>query len=67
MAKKPSDNQISQVMALMGSKGGKAGTGKAKARPSKLARKAALTRWKKKKADAGPRPTQPKEGKQASS
>ena len=32
---------------LLGSKGGKAGTGKAKARPSKQMRKAALKRWNK--------------------
>jgi hypothetical protein len=36
-----------QFLRQQASKGGKAGTGKAKARSSALARKAALARWKK--------------------
>jgi hypothetical protein len=40
---------ISNAARLLGSKGGKAGTGKAKARPSEQMRKAALKRWEKRK------------------
>lgn len=38
---------ISKAMALLGAKGGKAGTGKAKARDPEKMRAAALVRWKK--------------------
>lgn len=38
---------ISAHMAAIGRKGGRAGTGKAKARTSEQARKAALIRWEK--------------------
>lgn len=52
MAKEPTTQQISKVMAALGRKGGKAGTGKAKARDSAKMRAAALKRWgnRKKKA-----------------
>ena len=37
---------ISKYLAAIGRRGGKAGTGKAKARTKAQARKAALTRWR---------------------
>lgn len=40
------ESAIRQYLKKIGSKGGKAGKGKAKARPSKLTRKAALKRWR---------------------
>ena len=39
-------SQISKYLASIGARGGKAGTGKAKARTKAQARKAALTRWR---------------------
>jgi hypothetical protein len=42
-------NQITKYLATIGAKGGKAGTGKAKARTSSQARAAAMKRWGKKK------------------
>jgi hypothetical protein len=47
MPRQPTKAEISRIMSLMGKKGGQSGTGKAKARPSKVARKAALARWRK--------------------
>lgn len=41
-------SQISEYLKKIGSKGGKAGKGKAKARTKAQARKAALKRWRKK-------------------
>lgn len=40
---------IKAYLSSIGSKGGRAGTGKSKARTSAQARKAALARWAKKK------------------
>lgn len=41
---------VQKYLASIGSKGGKAGTGKSKARTPEQARKAALARWAKRKA-----------------
>ena len=43
-------DQVKAYLASIGSRGGKAGTGKAKARTKAQARKAALARWAKRKA-----------------
>ncbi len=51
MSKAPSKSEISAAAAAMGRKGGKAGKGAAKARPSEVARKAALARWGKRKGE----------------
>ena len=47
---KPPPN-LSEVMSYLGKKGGKAGTGKAKARSSEQARAAVNARWAKKRGD----------------
>lgn len=44
---KTTNTPLKNAAAAMGRKGGKAGTGKAKARTSDQARKAALVRWSK--------------------
>lgn len=41
---------VKEYLATIGSKGGKAGTGKSKARTPEQARKAALAMWAKRKA-----------------
>jgi len=43
------NNQIKAYLATIGSKGGKAGKGKSKARTKAQARKAAMARWAKAK------------------
>lgn len=45
--RKPTEDEIKQVAKLMGAKGGAAGRGAAKARPSEQARAAANARWAK--------------------
>lgn len=40
-------NPVKQYLAAIGRRGGKAGTGKAKARTKSQARKAAMARWRK--------------------
>ena len=47
-------NLVSAYLASIGSRGGKAGTGKSKARSSAQARKAARARWDKPKVDSAP-------------
>lgn len=42
-------SEVTKYLSTIGSKGGRAGTGKSKARTSAQARKAAMTRWAKKK------------------
>lgn len=49
MPKEPSKEAIRRVMSAMGAKGGKAGTGKAKARDPEKMRAAAQKRWAKNK------------------
>jgi hypothetical protein len=44
---------INKAAAIMGRKGGKAGTGKAKARTSEQARKAVAVRWEKYRREKG--------------
>lgn len=43
--KPPSPAQLRKLLSYLGSKGGKAGTGKAKARDPELMRAAARKRW----------------------
>lgn len=45
----PIESNVHEYLAKIGRKGGRAGTGKCKARTPKQARKAALARWKKTK------------------
>ena len=47
-------NPITKYLAAIGRRGGKAGTGKAKARTRAQARKAALARWTKIKTNLKP-------------
>lgn len=49
MKRRPIPQEVKKFLSEIGTKGGKAGTGKAKARTKAQARKAAQTRWQKKR------------------
>jgi hypothetical protein len=55
--KSQAPSPISAYLAVIGKKGGKAGTGKAKARSSEQARKAVMKRWGKRRTPNAQRPT----------